>query len=177
MQTDGAAGFCYHSRMIGRLLHALLASCVVAGAAAGASYGVTHWIPEGPTRQALELWVTAPGQAVYVRLKKDPAARKKVETGRARLEKAGLDLKRFQDSLVGVEMTKGAAETRRLLHLYNVSAWAAAGFAVCLALTLLFGIESIFDALTLGVRVTLALIFLQGALILGGVLALSKLKG
>ena len=163
--------------MIGRLFHALLASCVVAGAAAGASYGLTHWIPEGPTHQSLELWATAPGQAVYARLKTNPAARKKIEAGLDRLEKSGLDLKRFQDTLVGVELSKGAAETRRLLHLYNVSAWAGAGFAVCLALTLLFGIESIFDALALGFKVTLAMIFLQGALILGGVLALSKLGG
>ncbi len=167
--------------MFGRLFHALLAASVVAGAAAGASYGVTHWVPEGRIHQAVERWITAPGQAVYTRLKEDQAVRKKVEAGQKRLEQAGLDLKGFQDSLVGAELAKGAAkakaEARRLMHLYNVGTWAGVGFAVCLALTLLFGIESIGAALALGLKVTLALIFLQGALILGGVLALSKLGG
>jgi hypothetical protein len=142
---------------------------------------VIHWVPEGPVREAVERWVTAPGQTVYARLKEDRAARQKVEAGQERLKKAGLDLKKIQESLAGQELVKGAAkattETRRLMHFYNVSAWAGAGFAVCLALTLLFGIESIGSALALGFKVTLALIFLQGALILGGVLMLSKLGG
>jgi hypothetical protein len=167
--------------MIGRLFHTLLAASVVAGAAAAASYGVTHWVPEGRGRQAVERWLTAPGQAVYARLKEDKTARRKVAAGQERLERAGLDLKKLQDSLVGAELAKGAAkaeaEARRLVHLYNVGAWAGAGFAVCLALALLFGIESIEEALALGFKVTLALVFLQGALILGGVLVLSKLGG
>jgi hypothetical protein len=158
--------------VIGRLFHALLASCVVAGAAAGASYGMAHWVPASSARQTVESWVTAPGQAVYARLKEDRAARRKVEAVQERLKKAGLDLKRFQDSLVGPE-----AEARRLIHLYNVGAWAGVGLAVCLALTFLFGIESIGAALALGLKVTLALIFLQGALLLGGMLALSKPGG
>ena len=168
-------------RVIGRFFHALLASSVVAGAAAAASYGVTHWVPEGRTRQAVERWVTAPGQTVYARLKENRTAHKQVEAGQERLEKAGLDLKRFEDSLVGKELAKGAAKTKaeaqRLMHLYNVGAWAGAGFAVCLALTLLFGIESIGAALALGLKVTLALVFLQGALILGGVLVFQKMAG
>jgi hypothetical protein len=167
--------------MIGRLFYALRAASVVAAAAAAASYGVTRGLPQGPARQGLECWVTAPGQAVYAKIKEDPAVRKKVEAGQERLEKAGLDLKSLQDSLVGPQTAKGAAkarsEARRHVHLYNVGAWAGAGLALCLAFALLFGVGSIADALALGLKVTLALVFLQGALILGGVLALSRLGG
>ncbi|MBI5239848.1 MAG: hypothetical protein HY926_05210 [Elusimicrobia bacterium] len=165
--------------MIGRLFHALLASSVVAGTAAGASYGVTHWMPEGAPRDTVERYVTAPGREVCARLRDDKSARRKVDAGRERLEEAGLDLKKLQDPALRAELAKGAAkakaEAERLVHLYNVGSWAGIGFVVCLALTLFFGIESIGAALALGFKVTLALVFLQGALILGGVLVLQKL--
>ena len=167
--------------MIVRLFHAAVAPSVVAGAAAPASYGVNHWAPEGRARDALDRWVTAPGQAVYARLQEDRSARQKVAAGQERLEKAGLDLKGFQDALVGYEPAKGAARAkavaRRLTHLYNVGAWAAAGLALCLTWALLFDIDTIIDAIVLGIRVSLALTCLQGALIMGGTLALPKLGG
>ncbi|MCX5796827.1 MAG: hypothetical protein NTY77_15135 [Elusimicrobia bacterium] len=167
--------------MIVRLFHTLVATSVVAGSAAAASYGLNHWAPEGRAHDAVERWITAPGQAVYSRLAEDRDARKKVEAGEARLEKAGLDLKRLQDSLVGYEPAKGAARAkavaRRLTHLYNVGAWAAAGLAACLAWALLFDIDTIIDAIFLGLRVSLGLAFLQGALIMGGGLAVSKPGG
>ena len=167
--------------MISRFFHALLAASVVAGAAAAASYGATHWAPQGRAREFAERWVTAPGHAVYARLTADREAQKKVRAGEERLARAGVDLKMIQDSLVGQELghaaSKTQAEARRLAHLYNVGAWAGAGFVVCLAFTLFLGIESIGAALVLGFKVTLALIFLQGALILGGVLVLAKLAG
>lgn len=167
--------------MTAKILHALIASSVVAGTAAGASYGVTHWVPEGATREAVERYVTAPGQEVYARLKDDKAARRKVEEGKERLEEAGLDLSRLKDPALRAELAKGAArareEARRLMHLYSVGSWAGIGFVLCLAMTLLFGVRSIGAALALGFKVTLTLVFLQGALVLGGMLALRKLGG
>lgn len=138
-----------------RLLHALLASSVVAGAAAGASYGVTHWVPEGGARETVERYVTAPGREVYSRLREDPALRAELAKGAAKARK----------------------EARRLAHLYSVGSWAGIGFVICLAMTLLFGVKSIGAALALGFKVTLTMVFLQGALILGGLLALAKTAG
>jgi len=167
--------------VIGRLFHSLLATSVVAATAAGASYGVTHWLPQGQAHDMIERWVTAPGQAIYARLEKNRTTKKGMKEGEDRLSQAGRDLKKYQDSALGRElsqtMTKAQDETQRLMHLYNVGAWAGVGFVVCLVLTLFFGIESIGAALSLGFKVTLALVFLQGALILGGVLVFQKLAG
>ncbi|MFA6003740.1 MAG: hypothetical protein WC881_06700 [Elusimicrobiota bacterium] len=167
--------------MIGRLFHALLASSVVVGTAIAGSYGVTHWLPEGRTRDLAERWVAAPGEAIYQRLEENPqleklkdAADKKVEAGKEKLD-------RFNDTRLGREMLKATASTRgrtrRLMHIYNVGAWAGIGFAICLIMTLIFGISTIKTALALGFKVALTLIFLQAALVLGGVLAFHKLAG
>jgi len=167
--------------MIGRLFHALLAASVVTAAAVAGSYGVTHWVPEGRARDLAEGWVTAPGQALYARLDADRSGRKKVPAGHQRIAEAGLDLKKLQDSPLGRDLLKATAQARteaqRLMHLYNVGAWAGAGFLVCLVLTIFFGVSSIGSALVLGFQVSAAFIFLQGALILGGVLVCRKIAG
>ena len=152
--------------MISRLFHALIAAGVVAGAAAAASYGVTHWVPEGKAHDRMERWLTAGGQALCARLPKN--WKKKLSAGRERLQKAGVDPQKFEDAVLG-EMPQASAQTRRLFHLYNIGAWALAGFILCLVLTILFAISSIKSALALGFKVTLTLLFLQGALILTGV--------
>jgi hypothetical protein len=163
--------------MIARLFHALIATSIVAGAALAASYGVTHWMPAGRMQDQAERLLTAPGQAIYAGLESNRAARKMVEAQQKRLAKAGVDLRKLQDSLLGRDMRKAEAEAVRFMHLYNIGVWAGIGFAACLVLTIFFGISSIESALALGFKVTLALIFLQGALILGGVLVLRKLAG
>lgn len=151
----------------------------MAGTAAAASYGAAHWLPQGRTQELAERWVTAPGQNLYSRFQGGDQAQKKLEAGQEQLTKAGLDLKKLQDSPLGRELLKAKdkakAEAQRLTRLYNVGAWAGTGFIVCLVLTLLFGVSSIKSALVLGFKVTLTLVFLQGALILGGVLVLQKL--
>lgn len=167
--------------MAGRLFYALLASSVVAGTAVAGSYAVTHWVPEGGARDMAERWVAAPGETIYRRLEKNrgldklkDAAGEKVEAGARKLDQLG-------DTAAGRDVLKAAAGARgkakRLMHIYNVGAWAGVGFALCFIMTLIFGVSSIKTALALGLKVTLTLICLQATLVLGGLLLFRKLAG
>ena len=165
--------------MASRILYALVATAVTAGSAGGLSAGVLA-LPKGPAREAVERFLVAPGEALMERLDQGALRRLrkkaegKMEEGKEKVEEAAEALKEKAEAL-GAE---GAAEQLdRLPHLYNVGAWAGAGFILCLLGTLLFGVSSLKSALALGFKVTLALLFLQGALVFGGVLAYQKLKG
>ncbi len=165
---------------MGTIFHALLATSVVVAAAVGASYAVIRWVPPGSARNAAERWLIAPGEALYARAQEHDV-QASIREGRQRLARAGIEIRKLQNTPLGRQAnqaaTKAEAGTRRLLHLYNAGAWAATGFAVCLLLTLIFGVSSIKSALSLGFKVTLFLIVLQATLILGGFLALHKHAG
>lgn len=129
----------------------------------------------------VERYFIAPGGMLYERLQERKEVRRirkavegtvenvqdKIGEAKETLEKAGL----------GAAVDKASERAERLPHYYNVAAWAAAGFAVCLLMTLLFGVSSIKSALALGFKVTLALLFLQGALVFAGILAWQRLSG
>ncbi len=114
--------------------------------------------------------VMAPGEMLVEQLedRKDyrklrKKSKKAVKTGKKQLSKVQEE---FEDRF----------ELERKAELYNVSVWALLGFALCTLLTLALGISSFMTAVSLGFKVTLAMIFLQGALVFGGLLAVQSLR-
>lgn len=158
--------------MKAQLLYALLSSSIVTGAAWTGSNVVADKLPK-KAREA----VLAPGRTLVDKLedRKDfrkfrKKAKKKIKKGKKQLKKATAEL---QDKLEDRDLP----ELDRLTRLYNVGAWAVAGFAICFLMTLILGVSSLKTALSLGVKVTLGMIFLQATLVLAGVLAFQHLTG
>ena len=148
--------------MKNRLLYALISTFVVTCVSAGASVIALKWVPK-EHREAVERGLIAPGQALYAKLEDQKGFRKLKKKGEKTLE-------------AGKEKFEEAAEdlSDRLPHAYNIGAWAVTGFILCLMMTLFFGVSSFKAAVALGLKVTLTLVFLQAALVLGGVLAYQK---
>ena len=164
---------------MGKLIYSLVAAGVTTSAAAGLSAGVLA-LPKGPAREAAERFVVAPGEAAMERLdtkrfrKLRKKAEKTLDKGKEKLEDAS---ERLGEKAADVGAERLAEELENLPHYWNVGVWAGAGFALCFLGTLLFGISSLKSALALGFKVTLFMIFLQGALIFGGLIAYQKLTG
>lgn len=150
--------------MKSRLLYALLSTSVAVAASVASSAAILKFVPKGGQREAVERYLVAPGEMLYERLHESGKFRKLEK----KVEKAADEAK---------ERLEEFPQAERLPHVYNVAAWAAAGFFLCLLMTLFFGISSIKSALALGVKVTLTLAFLQGALVFAGVLVYQRLKG
>ncbi|MEK7857515.1 MAG: hypothetical protein AAB320_00115 [Elusimicrobiota bacterium] len=154
--------------MKGKLFYALLASTVVVGASMAMSAAVLNWIPKGKTRDFAEKTLIAPGEMLYERLD----GKRKLK----QLRKAGeKELEKLEDSKLGAAAIDTVDKLERLPHYYNVGAWALTGFVLCFLMTLFFGVSSFKSALALGLKVTVTLIFLQGALVFAGVLAYQNL--
>ena len=156
--------------MKGNVFYALVASAVVAGSAAAMGAAVER-LPSGKWRDAAERYLLAPGHEVYERLDSDPRFKKwrkkaarQVEAGREKLEEAK-------------ESVEEKAEALGAPALYNTAAWAVAGFFLCLLGTLVFGVSSLKSAIALGLKATLFMLFLQGALVFAGFLAYRSVKG
>ena len=164
---------------MGRLIYSLIAASVATSTAAGLSAGVLA-LPDSPVKEAVERFLVAPGEAAMERLdtkrfrKLRKKADKQLEKGKEKLEEAAESLSEKAED-AGAD---GLAEQiERLPHYWNVGVWASAGFALCFLGTVLFGISSLKSALSLGVKVTFFMIFLQGALVFGGILAWQKYAG
>lgn len=155
--------------MKARLLYALVASAVVTASAAAIGASVDR-IPKGPARETAERYLVAPGHDLYERLESNKdfrrwrkKAEKQVDAGKEKVEEA-------------TESLQDAADRLRLPHLYNTAAWAVAGFLLCFLGTLVFGVSSLKSALALGLKATLMMLFLQGALVFAGILAYQSVK-
>lgn len=156
--------------MKGKLLYALLASTVVVGASMAMSAMVLTWVPKGRARDFAEKVLIAPGEVLYERLDGKRKLKQLRKAGEKQLEK-------LEDTKVGAAALDAADKFERLPHYYNVGAWALTGFILCFLMTLFFGVSSFKSALALGLKVTVTLIFLQGALVFAGVLAYQRLTG
>jgi hypothetical protein len=155
------------------LFHSLIGACVAVAASSGASALILKYAPKGEARKACEKWIIAPGGVLFEKIQEVPRARsihKALEKIVDRVEDAK---DRIEESGVGSVLPRPG----RLPHYYNAAAWGGAGFAACFLLALFFGVSSIKSALAMGFKVTLALFFLQGALVLAGVLAVRRAAG
>ncbi|OIO06626.1 MAG: hypothetical protein AUJ52_11955 [Elusimicrobia bacterium CG1_02_63_36] len=154
------------------LVYSLIASAVVTGSGWTLTSVVAERMPE-KARDA----ILAPGEVLVEKLedRKDfrklrKQGKKAVTKGRKRLSKAQDELQeKLEDS--GVEF-----DLDRKAKLYNVSVWALVGFGLCALLTLALGVSSFMTAVSLGIKVSLAMLFLQGALVFGGILALQSIR-
>ncbi|TPW20672.1 MAG: hypothetical protein FD126_1457 [Elusimicrobia bacterium] len=149
--------------MKGRLLHAVLASAVVAGAAFGAGRGLEA-LPKGRLRGAAESWLLEPGRRLAEKVGDSRALKKARKKAEKALDKAA---DRAEEALEdrGVDADRVAA-------LYTTGAWALAGFVVCFLAVLFLGVSTAADALALGFKVSLLFFFLQGLLVFGAYLLL-----
>jgi len=167
--------------MLHKLFHALLASSVAAATAAGASAAVLAWAPQGQVRDSLERCIAAPGGMVYERLQGRKEVRrlgKSMDKAADRVKDGMEDAKdKLGEMGLGRAVDAASEQAERLPHYYNVAVWAVAGFILCLLMTLVFGVSSFKSALALGFKVTLTLVFLQGALLFGGLLAWQRWGG
>lgn len=170
--------------MVVKVLYSLLASTVVAGSAWTMSTVASDVIPEGRARAMAEKYVLAPGQVLAKKLSKEKsvkklrkAGKKKLKEGRKRLDKAADKLDdRLEELDIDSDVSGAVSDkVRAAAKLYNVCAWGVIGFAACLLLTLAFGISSFKAAVSLGIKVTLAMVFLQGMLVFAGVLVVQRL--
>ncbi|MDE2291932.1 MAG: hypothetical protein KGL53_07605 [Elusimicrobia bacterium] len=134
---------------------AIVSASIVTGTGFGLGQAVDY-IPKGKTRDMAQEFVLEPGRALAEKLGDSRA----VEMAR---KDAAKHLENAADKLQDV----GVSDADRWAKRYTVGAWAGLGFAVCLALALILGVSSIGSALALGVKVSLAFIFLQGAVVLG----------
>lgn len=138
-----------------------MASSVVVGASLAANTVVTR-LPKGHGRDLAEKYVTAPGQVLYEKLEDNKDFRKWRKKGDKAVDAARVKI-------------EDAADRLDLPHKYNTGAWAVVGFAICFLMTLLLGVSSLRAAISLGIKVTLLMVFLQGALVFAGILAYQKL--
>ncbi|MBI3299234.1 MAG: hypothetical protein HYZ75_13785 [Elusimicrobia bacterium] len=152
--------------MKAKLLPALLATLVVTGSAFGAGKAVEA-LPEGVVRDAGERWILEPGRELAERVGDSRAVRKARKKAARRLEDAA---ERAGDALEDA----GVADADRVAALYTTGAWAAAGFVVCLLAAMALGVSSLMSALALGLKVSLAFFFLQGALVCGAVFLVGR---
>lgn len=156
-----------------KLVYALISSAVVAGAAAGLA-GLAERAPEGAAGEALERFVLAPGQMLAERLEDEKAVRALRKRARKGLDKAA---DAIDDKLEDYELGAAAERFERLTKLCTVASWTAVGFALSLLMTLALGVSSFKTALGLGLKLTLAMLFLQAALVFGGLLVYQRLAG
>lgn len=176
--------------MRAKLLYALISTSIAAGTSWTASNAVLDRLPKGETRDAVEDFVLAPGRALADKLDDQKGLRKlrkkgakKLEEGREQVEeKVEEAVEKISETLEdrdlgGLKDLKGLEELDRVSRLYNVGIWAAAGFVLSFLMTLLFGISSLRSALSLGFKVTLAMIFLQATLVFAGFLAYQRIAG
>lgn len=145
--------------MKAKILAALLATGVVTGAGFGAGRAVDA-MPKGAARDAAERWFLEPGRELAERVGDSRALRKARKKMARKVEDAG---ERAGEALEEA----GVADADRVAALYTTGAWAGAGFVVCLALGLALGVSSFISAIGLGLKVSLAFFFLQGALVCG----------
>jgi hypothetical protein len=154
------------------LIYSLIASSVVTGSGWTLTSVVAEKLPD-KARDA----ILAPGEMLVERLedRKDfrklrKKSEKAVKKSRKKIEKAQDELQdKLEDSGVDFDLDRKA-------KLYNVSAWALVGFGLCALLTLALGVSSFMTAVSLGFKVTLGMLFLQGALVFGGIIAVQSLR-
>ena len=129
------------------LFYALVATSVAVAVSAGSSALVLSSMPQGGARSLAERYLIAPGGMLYERLQE----RKQVKKIRKTVKKAagkiqdGIDeaKEKLEEAGLGAAVDKASEQAERLPHYYNVATWAVAGFAVCLLMTLFFGVSSI----------------------------------
>jgi len=159
------------------IFHALIAASVAAAAAVGAGAGSTRFPPE--YRGDAEKYLLAPGRFLAEKLheQKDfyraqEYLEKHLGGYTSKIEKLAEGAsERLEKTAAGRVTTR---QLRRLPHVYNVGIWGSSAFLLCLLMALLFGIESIWEALVLGFKVTVTLVCLQAALIFAGFLAIQR---
>ncbi|MEE8424378.1 MAG: hypothetical protein V3S11_01040 [Elusimicrobiota bacterium] len=173
-----------------KLLYALISSSVVAGTSWTMSTVALDVLPKGALRETAQRYVLAPGSELLELLEDQKSIRKLRKKGRKRIKKSK---KKFDQKLdkaadklddvlseyeIGEEISdRLSGEAKRLEKLYNVGIWALAGFALCALFTMILGVSSLKTAVALGAKVTLLMIFLQGALVFGGILVVQRLAG
>lgn len=133
--------------MKSRILYSLTAGLVVGGCALAADSVSANFLPRGKTQEAVRRFLSEPGQRLKDKLEDSKDLRDLSRRGRQALE-----------------------TSQEKLRLYNIGAWTAAGFLLCLLMTIFFGVSTFGAAVSLGLKAALTLIFLQGALIFAGVL-------
>lgn len=166
-----------------KLIYALVSSGVVTGAAFSLATLAADYAPKGPAGEALERFVLSPGQMIVERVEDEKLVKRLRKTGRKELEKGkeALDdaADKLEEKLEDYELGGAADSLRdkaeRLTKLYTVASWAAVGFALSLICTLGLGVSSLKTAVSLGVKVSLLMVFLQAALVFGGVLVYQRL--
>lgn len=151
--------------MKGKLTHALLAAAVVTGAAFGAARGL-EVLPEGRIRDAAESWVLEPGRRLAEKAGDSRALKKARKKAQRALDTAA---DRAEEAL-----EDRGVDADRVAGLYTTGAWAAAGFVVCFLGVLILGVVTAVDALALGFKVSLLFFFLQGLLVFGAYLLISR---
>lgn len=176
--------------MKAKLLYALISASIVTGTSWTMSTVALDVLPKGAVRETAQRYVLAPGREVLDRLEDQKSVRKLRKKGRKRIKKTKkkfdkkLDqaVDKLDDALSEYEMGEAISdrlsdEAERLEKLYNVGIWALAGFALCALFTIVLGVSSLKTAVALGAKVTLFMIFLQGALVFGGILVVQRLAG
>ncbi len=147
-------------------------------------------LPKGALRETAQRYVLAPGSEVLERLEDQKSVRKLRKKGKKRIKKSKKKLDKrldkvadkLDDALSEYEFAEKITdrlsdEAKRLEKLYNVGIWALVGFVFCALFTLVLGVSSFKTAVALGAKVTLLMIFLQGALVFGGILVVQRLGG
>jgi len=167
-----------------RLFLSLVATSVVTASSATMSALVLTYVPKGEWRERAERYLVAPGRAIYERAQDQKDVRKIEKEGQKRIEAGQESFQKAADQIkdevgktaAGKEAVKAvSARAEKLQHYYNIGAWAVAGFLLCTVMTVMMGISSIAAAISLGFKVTMTLLFLQGMLVFGGLLVLQKL--
>jgi len=166
------------------LANSFISTAIAAGTPWTASNAVLDRIPKGDTRDAVTDFVLAPGRVLADRLDDQKGLRKlrkkgakKLEEGREKVEeKVSAAVDKVEEALEDRDLP-GLEGLDRVSRLYNVGIWATAGFVLSFLMTLLLGISSLRSALSLGFKITLAMIFLQATLVFAGFLAYQRIAG
>ncbi|PCI36484.1 MAG: hypothetical protein COB53_09355 [Elusimicrobia bacterium] len=154
------------------LIYSLIASSIVTGSGWTLTSVVAQHLPE-KARSA----IMAPGEMLVEKLGDRKDFKKLKKKGEKALKKGQKKLAKAQETLEDkIEDSGVDFELDRKAKLYNVSLWAVVGFALCTLLTLALGISSFMTAVSLGLKVTFAMLFLQAALVFGGILAVQSLQ-
>ena len=167
--------------MKGRLLYALLGAAVPAAVSGAASVATVSWLAPDAQR-AVEKRLIAPGRWLAERVEESPALRRAQEAAEERLEGPKSRLEKLAEGASETLGKTGAAKAarkrlRRLPHFYNAGLWGTVGFFLCLLTSLVAGAASVKDAVSLGVKATVTIVAMQAALVLGGLLAVSRAMG
>lgn len=166
--------------MSSKLLYAVASSAVISASSWGVSTAVLDHMPKGDFQAVAEKYAVAPGKMILETLEdKKPVkklrtqSKKTLKEGKKKLDAAAETL---DDALDAYDIP-GAHRAKKMTKIYNVGAWTLIGFVLSLLLTLLLGISSIKTAISLGIKVTVAMFFLQATLVFAGILALQRLAG